>query len=269
MVPGFPYNSQLTEFVFLCRSAFGENLTGVYLHGSSVLGCFHPTGSDMDLLVVTEDEPAADAKISFMDGLLPLSEQLPCKGIETSVIPRYACDPVVHPMPFFLHFSEGPGNRDLYRKDPAAYFGKMRGTDRDLAAHAAVTKAFGICLFGLPVDTVFGEVSREDYADAILYDVEHAEEEIGTAPVYLTLNLCRGLAFLREGRILSKAEGGEWGAEHLLPGFRPWIREALSAYWTGTVTESADTATAKAFARYMLGLIRTCLPQSYGNLSDR
>ena len=72
MVPGFPYNSQLTEFVSLCRSAFGENLTGVYLHGSSVLGCFHPTGSDVDLLVVTEGEPAAEAKTSFMDALLPL-----------------------------------------------------------------------------------------------------------------------------------------------------------------------------------------------------
>lgn len=30
----------LKKIVGLCREVFGENLTGVYLHGSLAMGCF-------------------------------------------------------------------------------------------------------------------------------------------------------------------------------------------------------------------------------------
>ena len=34
------------------RKIFGENLTGVYLHGSLAMGCFNPDKSDIDLIIV-------------------------------------------------------------------------------------------------------------------------------------------------------------------------------------------------------------------------
>ena len=96
---GFPYPEPLDAFVSLCREAFGESLRGVFLHGSAVLGCFHPTGSDIDLLVVTEEEPPQDGKRIFMDGAMLLSGETPCKGIETSVVLRRDCVRPVHPIP--------------------------------------------------------------------------------------------------------------------------------------------------------------------------
>ena len=36
----------LKKIVGLCREVFGENLTGVYLHGSLAMGCFQPEKSD-------------------------------------------------------------------------------------------------------------------------------------------------------------------------------------------------------------------------------
>ena len=41
----------LTHFVEAARETIGENLLGVYLHGSAAMGCFNPKSSDLDLLV--------------------------------------------------------------------------------------------------------------------------------------------------------------------------------------------------------------------------
>ena len=76
----------LRAFVSRSRDILGDNLLGIYLHGSAVMGCFHPTGSDVDLLAVTEREPSDGEKRIFLCGLLPLSGETPCQGIETSVV---------------------------------------------------------------------------------------------------------------------------------------------------------------------------------------
>ena len=68
--------------------------------------------------------------------------------------------------------------------------------------------------------------------------------------LYLTLNLCRALAWRREGRILSKAEGGAWGLAHLPAGFHPLLRTALADYRGETA--AYDSAWLPQFARYML-----------------
>ena len=244
----FPYPDLLDSFVSLCRESFGENLAGVYLHGSAVFGCFHPTARAVARLTVLTRAPSDGERRAAMAGVLPLSESVPCQGIETSAVLVEDCLRPVHPIPFVLHFSET--HRERYRTDPDAYLAVMRGTDRDLAAHFAVTRAYGAALYGPLPERMFGEVPREAYADAILYDVGNAEEEIEAHPVYLTLNLCRGLAYLREGLILSKRGGGEWAITHVPERFHGWIRSALDAYRDGG--KSVDGEEGAAFARYML-----------------
>ena len=41
------YNDLLYSFVQRSREILGDNLTGIYLHGSSVMGCFNKS-SDID-----------------------------------------------------------------------------------------------------------------------------------------------------------------------------------------------------------------------------
>ena len=93
----------------------------------------------------------------------------------------------------------------------------MKGVDRDLAAHFTVICHRGKCLYGKGIQDVFGKVDRQYYLDSILSDIEDAEKDIMENPVYIVLNLCRVLACKREGTILSKKEGGEWGLK-ALPG---------------------------------------------------
>ena len=42
------------EFAEQSKHILQENLVGIYLHGSAVMGCFNPDRSDIDLIVVVE-----------------------------------------------------------------------------------------------------------------------------------------------------------------------------------------------------------------------
>lgn len=246
------------EFTERSRAVLGNDLAGVYLHGSAAMGCFNPAKSDLDLIVVIDRAMDDMARLAYMDTVTRLHNTLRREGaahsgIEMSVVLRGVCDPFVYPTPFELHFSAAHLSR--YLKDPEAYIREMRGKDRDLAAHFTVIRERGVCLYGLPVEEVFGEVPRADYLDSILRDVASAPEEISADPVYYILNLARVLAFVREGLVLSKKEGGEWGLENLPPRYRPLILSALAEY-ASDAEAPHDPGLAADYARYMLGRLR-------------
>lgn len=64
------------------RKIFGENLTGVYLHGSLAMGCFNPDKSDIDLIIVTEEAPTEEQKLQLMEQTVRLNELAPEKGLK-------------------------------------------------------------------------------------------------------------------------------------------------------------------------------------------
>ena len=234
------------------KRILGDNLVGVYLHGSAVMGCFIPGKSDVDLLVVVKEEPTDTVKRAFMDMVVSLNETGPAKGIEMSIVERSVCKPFVYPTPFVLHFSKM--HLDRYRNDPEDYIAKMKGTDRDLAAHITVIRARGVCLCGAPIDEVFGEIPKQDYMDSLWYDIADAEDDIAEDTMYLTLNLARVLAFLQDGSVLSKKEGGEWGLKNLPEKYHGLLREALSEY--RGETPGYHISAAKEYAGAVLSLIR-------------
>lgn len=241
----------LVQFVEMTRETLGQNAVGVYLHGSAVMGCFNPEKSDLDLLIVVDREPSDEEKRAFLDGVLALNTQAPAKGLELSVLKREHCNPFVHPAPFDFHFSNA--HLKWATEDPQGYIRTMKGMDPDLAAHVTILNHRGRCIWGLPVGDVFGNVRREDYIDAIWYDVENAVEDVKKDPMYITLNLCRVLAFLRDGLILSKKAGGQWGLG-ADPQYAHLLESALRCYGTGQKMESSPEA--EGFVRKILEEIR-------------
>ena len=122
----------LDGFAEQSKAILGDNLAGIYLHGSAVMGCFNPDRSDLDLIVVVNG-PVDDAvKREYMEMVMAYNALGPAKGIEMSVVLRSVCDPFVYPTPFELHFSEA--HLAWYRTNPEDYIRKMKGTDKDLAA---------------------------------------------------------------------------------------------------------------------------------------
>ena len=220
---------QIVEsFVRESERIIGDNLVGIYLHGSAVMGCYNPDKSDLDFLVVLKESMMDDVKRTYMDMIVGLNAQTPGKGIEMSIVKREVCDPFIYPTPFELHFSQM--HIKWYSENPDDYIRKMNGTDKDLAAHFKVIKARGKCLFGLSIDEVFSEVPEQYYMDSLWNDIEEATEEITDNTMYLTLNLARVYAWVKEKKVLSKKEGGEWGLKNLPDKYHSLLQDALKEY---------------------------------------
>ena len=213
------------------RGILGENFLGLYAHGSLAFGCFDWSVSDIDFLVAVAHEPVDDEKIRLLEILSLLDKFAPEKGFEMSVVLAADCAAPVHPVPFYLHYSNA--HRAACREDLAAYVARMKGTDPDLAAHFTVTRAVGKTILGKALEEVFGVVKHEDYMASILSDVASAPEDVRQNPVYVILNLCRALAAKEQQAVLSKEQGGLWGLEHLPEEHHGVIRAALEAYQTG------------------------------------
>ena len=243
----------IREFAAQSEAILQDNLTGVYLHGSAVMGCFNPLKSDVDLIVVTDRPLSDDVKREYMDMTVRCSAAGPAKGIEMSVVLREVCRPFIYPTPFELHFSKG--HLAWYERDPGDYIRKMNGTDKDLAAHFTIIIRRGRCVWGAPIGEVFAEVPAGDYMDSIREDIADAPENITKDTMYLALNLARVLAWKEEGLVLSKKEGGEWALRNLPAEYRPLIADALREY-TEAAAAAYNEELARHYAGYMTGRIQ-------------
>ena len=130
----------------------------------------------------------------------------------------------------------------------------MKGVDKDLAAHFTILTHRGKCLYGAPIKDVFADVPAQDYIDSIWNDVADAEKEITDPPLYLILNLARVLAYLKEGLVLSKREGGEWGLNILPEKYHGLIQTAMREYSEG-LDLSYEMKLAQDYAGYMVRAI--------------
>lgn len=245
----------LGAFVARSKLILQGNLTGIYLHGSAVMGCFNPAKSDLDLIVVVNGPVSDTVKKDFMDMVVALNDSAPAKGIEMSMVIKDVCNPFIYPTPFELHFSVA--HLDWYKNDPEDYIRKMNGTDKDLAAHFTIIRSRGQCLYGTPIREMFAEVPSQDYMDSIWNDIAEAVEEIADNSMYLTLNLTRVLAYKEEALVLSKKEGGDWALNHIPAQYHPLIRDVMTEY-AESKPVIYDSELAKQYASYMLERIQNC-----------
>jgi streptomycin 3"-adenylyltransferase len=242
-------NTITTGFVEKTKEILQDNLVGIYLHGSAVMGCFNPAKSDLDLIVVVKNSMSDADKRAYMGMVVDLSSQGPAKGIEMSVVKQSVCKPFAYPTPFELHFSIA--HLDWYRNDPDDYVSKMKGEDKDLAAHFTIINHRGKCLYGASIKDTFADVPIHDYIDSIWNDIADAEKEIADNPMYLILNLARVLAYLKDGVVLSKKEGGVWALNNIPERYHSLVQNAINEYTEGNVI-SYDPIIAKEYAGYML-----------------
>jgi len=209
----------------------GENLVGIYLHGSLAAGCFQWEYSDIDFLVVVRDPLTVEKKIAVVEALYALESDAPPAGFEMSVVLESDCRAMAYPMPFDLHYSSM--HRSEYEKDARGFCEGMHGDDPDLITHILTVHAYGAVIHGPSAARVFGNVKREDALAAIREDLSEVGDKLHDRPVYYVLTMCRALAYYREGLVLSKKTGGEWALKNLPHAHQSVIQAALNAYQSG------------------------------------
>ncbi len=223
----------LNNIVISYKNILKDNILGIYVHGSLAMDCFNPKVSDIDFLVIVKKTITTNVKRKLIDVLLELSKSGPKKGLEMSVLLEKNVKNFKHPTPYILHYS------DAYKATYESNHSYLceNGEDPDLAAHITVTRARGIRIYGCPIEEIFSPVPRRDYLSSIYYDVKEARQEIIDSPVYIILNLCRVLYYLKEEAISSKEEGGQWACSDLPNEYVKIVQVALNCYNEG---EKAD-----------------------------
>ena len=88
-----------------------------------------------------------------------------------------------------------------------------------------------------------------DYRDSIVGDFWWAKDRLQRHPVYFILNACGVWAYLAEGLICSKDEGGEWALRTLPDEFRPLVAQALDVYRGRR--DQVDVAVLESFADFV------------------
>ena len=245
------YSSLLSVIAEQYKKILRENLTGIYVHGSIAFGCFNRDRSDIDFIVVINEPISKQIKLQLLQALLTLSDKAP-NGFEMSVVLKKYCENFIYPTPYELHYSNGYLER--HSKNPLVLCKDNPQYDPDLAAHFTVIKSVGVVLYGEPISAVFGNIPEEDYLDSIRKDVENAKENVLDYPVYTVLNLCRVYAYMKDGLVLSKAKGGEWGLANLPEKYHSLISAMFNSYVKGVETCS-DESLQINFCEYMLNLI--------------
>lgn len=243
---------QLDSFVRIFKEELGDALTGIYLHGSLAMNCFHPSISDIDLLITMDAPMPAENYKRIAKKIIQAEEGAnAAKGIEFSVVLDKHFEEFVHPTPFEFHYSAF--HRERYRIDDHYLCGGFE--DPDLAAHFTVTYHRGVALYGEPFHERFKPIDEKYYIDAMKYDIENAAEEIADNPVYYVLNLCRVLFYMKESAVASKKEGGEWGLSHLPAPYAEIVQQCLDKYTGKRSDVDLDAGKLKDFAEFMLDRI--------------
>jgi len=234
----------INGFIELLKNNLQSNLIGVYLHGSLTMDSYFPPKSDIDIIAVVNEKLKPSLAKSLNMAILNYSDTRETIGdLEFSIITKNTAKNIPQNMPYEIHYGESQYEKIL--NDEIKYGEEQ--FDNDLFSHLMYVKNRGICLYGLPINEVFGDVAWEMFMKSILEDLDFilTDENIMKSPIYGVLNICRVLKLIttKEKSIQSKYEGGKWGIENLPMEFKPLIEKALEAYCSDTVINRNESKT--------------------------
>jgi len=247
----------LDEIINIFTTHLQDNLVGIYLHGSLVMGCFNPQSSDIDFLVICRTKLDIKTKKEIIKSILALyeSKHINKKGIEFSVVLQRYLKKFIYPTPYELHFLHSW--KVKYEKNLIDLTKEEK--DTDLAVHFGVVNELGATLYGQPILKVFPKTRSKYYIMSLIEDFEWSLGNVlkgpdsgkCAVPTYAVLNFCRVLAYIKTKKIISKCEGGKWGLKNMPKEYKPVILEAMKEYTKSNSSKKVDAKLLKQYANYI------------------
>jgi predicted nucleotidyltransferase len=201
------------------RDVLGENVVGIYLHGSAVLGGLRKR-SDLDVITVVAKPLTNDEKQRLAGVLAGISNKP--RPLDFDLVVQAEVRPWRYPPTFDFHYSEWwPGVRD-------------RDTNVDLAVLITMLLAGDTPLYGPPPATVFEAVPAADFRRATLAAVGDVIRRLDGDTRNVLLTLARIWASIETGRMLSKDGAATWALERLPEEHKPVLERARDLYLEGS-----------------------------------
>jgi predicted nucleotidyltransferase len=250
--------AQVKRLVEGLQDVLREDLLGVYLHGSAVLGGLRPR-SDIDVIAVSTRRTSLDERRRLVELLLALSVRGsigPPRPIELDVLVQSEIQPWSYPPPFDFHFDE------LLRKEFES--GELEPwpapTNQDLASAMSMARLGETALFGPPPEDMFDPVPRRDYIHAILRDTATVDEYLPWDTRNVVLTLPRIWSAIVTDEVHSKDSAAAWALPRLPQEHRPVLERALAIYRGGPEEPwDDDLPPVRAYADYIVSEIERCV----------
>lgn len=238
----------LRQTLFDVHAILQGNLIGIYLYGSLAMECFRPRSSDIDVLLVVKERLSKELRKKVIEYLKSACSK--DRRIELSIIHANTLQNPQYPMMVELHYE---------------YWGNVfeNKKDKEILSNLYTTRKRGFRVWGKSIDEVFSRIPAQYHLRSVIEDAEHTKKYLHDKPerigynvqVYWILGSCRILAFIREEKVLSKLEGGNWGLVHLPRKYHSLIERALSCYQEEKKDLVWNADELDAFAGYMTDTI--------------
>jgi streptomycin 3"-adenylyltransferase len=216
---------ELEPVLAALRDALGDDLLGVYLHGSSVLGGLR-RWSDLDLFVVSSGRLAHDQKRRLGDRLLAVSGMPPDRRpVEVTVVAASEVRPWRYPPTMELQYGEW-----LRAGFEAGHVEPPSGPHPDLALAVANVLQGNRCLVGPPPEKILDPIPPQDLADAMVADIPRLLDDLESDTRNVILTLVRIWDSLETGGIRSKDAAADRIAERLPEEHRAVVARARAIY---------------------------------------
>lgn len=225
---------QLNECLDLLTNVLGDNLLGVYLYGSALIGGLQKY-SDIDLLVVSHRATSLDEKHELTQQLLQISSRdmkSTKRPIEMTLVENRAVNPWRYPPLFDFQYGEWlrsafeTGNIETgFREMP------------DLALMITQVLLKSNTLFGSQPEQLLIPVPYGDFIKAMLHDLNRLTADLEGDTRNVLLTLARIWNTLETSKIRSKPDAADWVIERLPETHRPALNRAKKIH-VGSEDES-------------------------------
>lgn len=207
-----PDTQQINECLNLATKILGDNLLGVYLYGSALVGGLQKY-SDIDLLVVTHHATTLGEKNELTKHLLQISGlymKSTKRPIEMTVIEKGAVNPWHYPPRFDFQYGEWlRASFEMGEIEPQNH--EMP----DLALIITQVLLKSQTLFGEHPEKILAPVPYADFIKAMLQDLDKLAADIKDDTRNVLLTLARIWNTLETNTIRSKPDAANWAIERL------------------------------------------------------
>lgn len=228
---------QLRESLELLKTSLGDDLLGVYLYGSSLVGGLQKY-SDLDLFAVTKRKTTIEEKNKLITNLLQISGTY-MKGLkfplEITLVEKSAINPWHYPPHF--DFQYGEWLRDSFEKGISEPWTTYKMPDLALIITHILLKSQ--TLFGLEPTQVLMEVPYRDYMQVLLHDLDRLATELDDDTRNILLTYARTWSTLETNAIRSKPAAADW-VIHRLPNIYQPVMDRAKSICVGLENEYWD-----------------------------
>jgi streptomycin 3"-adenylyltransferase len=231
------HKSQIFKCVNLIKKIFKQDLLGMYLFGSSILGGLQKY-SDIDLFVVTSRATSREEKANLETALLQISgiymkgKKLP---IEITIVNKSEINPWRYPPKF--DFQYGEWLRQQFEEGNVEPWSTKEMPD--LAMLVTQILLASKTLVGVNPEHLLCKVPYKDFMTAIIDGLPDLISDLESDVRNVLLTLARIWSTVATDAIRSKPGAADWVIDHLPEKYRP-VMERAKAICKGEQEEHWD-----------------------------